>query len=300
MTKKSSEINLDISKTEKYLSMALDEVITLRSTRQLAESTRSAPWLLETEIAGEIKQFVLRIDADIELREIQVMRAMADIPEIPTPDINGWDADGETFGTPCFFYDYIDGESLLSPMLAGADWAVDLYLNTVLCLNQITRDQLAALGCEFGPALTAMEELQQAHAYFVTNLSKLTENVYQKLIDTQPVFPEARFSNGDLWLDNLLVKDEELVGVIDFEHAGFSDPIYEFLLPFFNEPRLRGRGIEAAYCRRLGMDPAILHWYHGLEYYDTLHYVAKSGEAFNQYSEEKLTEELHKWYLVGD
>ena len=41
-----------------------------------------------------------------------------------------------------------------------------------------------------------------------------------------PILQAARFGNGDLWLDNLLVRDRQLVGVKDLENAGFSDPIY--------------------------------------------------------------------------
>ena len=41
-----------------------------------------------------------------------------------------------------------------------------------------------------------------------------------------PILQGARFSNGDLWLDNQIIRNRQLVGVIDFENAGFSDPIY--------------------------------------------------------------------------
>ena len=67
-----------------------------------------------------------------------------------------------------------------------------------------------------------------------------------------PDLPEIHFSNGDLWPENLLVRDRRLVAVIDWQHAGFSDPIFEFLLPFFLVPELRGRGIEERYCERMG------------------------------------------------
>jgi aminoglycoside phosphotransferase (APT) family kinase protein len=98
-----------------------------------------------------------------------------------------------------------------------------------------------------------------------------------------------------LWLDNFIVRDGELVGVIDFENAGFSDPIYEFLLSFFVEPNLRGRGIEQLYCRRMDYDPSMLPWYQGLEYYDTWHWVRKTGESFVHYTDENLQEALEGW-----
>jgi aminoglycoside phosphotransferase (APT) family kinase protein len=74
-------------------------------------------------------------------------------------------------------------------------------------------------------------------------------------------------------LDNLIVRYGRLAGVIDFLGAAFSDPVYEFLLSFFVSPELKGRGMEKRYCRQIGVEPAILHWYHGLEFFETWHYV---------------------------
>jgi aminoglycoside phosphotransferase (APT) family kinase protein len=141
--------------------------------------------------------------------------------------------------------------------------------------------------------------LEAAHAYFVTDPHPLAEAVYAKLCATMPKVPAVRFSNGDLWLDNLIVCDGQLAGVIDFENAGFSDPIYEFLLPFFVAPALRGRGIEARYCARMGFDAGMLVWYHGLEYFDTWHWVAMTGEPFAHYTEENLQTALEKWLDEG-
>jgi aminoglycoside phosphotransferase (APT) family kinase protein len=58
----------------------------------------------------------------------------------------------------------------------------------------------------------------------------------------------------------------------------FSDPLYEFLLSFFVLPELRRRGLEERYCRRMGIDSSTLHWYHGLESFDSLRWVMVTGE----------------------
>lgn len=39
-----------------------------------------------------------------------------------------WLGKGEALGVPCFLLDFIEGESLLEPMLAGERWAEELYI----------------------------------------------------------------------------------------------------------------------------------------------------------------------------
>jgi aminoglycoside phosphotransferase (APT) family kinase protein len=180
-------------------------------------------------------------------------------------------------------------------MLACEPWAEQLYLDTVFALQSITRLQLPDLVGRLDDELTAQNALEEAHAYFKAHPHPLAETVHACLIETMPEFPPTRFSNGDLWLDNFIVRDQKLVGVIDFQHAGFSDPIYEFLLSFFVSPELRGKGIEERYCRRMGFDPRGLHWYHGLEYLDTYHYIISSGETFVHYTAENLAEAMEAW-----
>jgi aminoglycoside phosphotransferase (APT) family kinase protein len=214
---------------------------------------------------------------------------------VPTPRAFGWDPDGEALGVPCFFCDFIEGESLLRPMLAGEKWAEELYIATACELQAVTREQLSAIGDRLGEDETAEATLEAAHDYFKTDPQPLAEAVYLKLRETMPATPAARFSNGDLWLDNLIVRDGQLAGVVDFENAGFSDPIYEFLLPFFVAPELRGRGIEESYCDRMGFDPATLGWYRGLECFDMWRWVKVTGEPFGIHTVESLRLCLESW-----
>jgi len=142
---------------------------------------------------------------------------------------------------------------------------------------------------------TAEGFLQAAHECLKADAHLLADAVYARLSETMPELPAVRFSNGDLWLDNLIARDGQLAGVIDFENAGFSDPIYEFLLPFLVSPGLRGRGIEERYCKRMGFDAGLLKWYRGLEYFDTWHWVKATGEPFVHYTAENLQAALESW-----
>jgi aminoglycoside phosphotransferase (APT) family kinase protein len=283
---------------EEYLSRFLKSRVRLINAEPLAKSTRAAPWRLDVEVNGTVRSYVLRLDSRGSEHEYEVLRAMESI-SIPSQRVYGWDPNGEALGTPCFFSDFIEGESLLKPMLAGEPWAEELYIDTVCKLQAVTRDQLAAVAHRFGEGETAEDFLETAYEYFQTNTHPLANAVYMKLKNMMPVLPSVRFSNGDLWLDNLIVRDQQLVGVIDFENAGFSDPIYEFLLPFFVSPELLGRGIEERYFECMGFDPNTLPWYHALEYFDTWHWVLQTGKPFVHHTADSLRAALRQWLDEG-
>jgi aminoglycoside phosphotransferase (APT) family kinase protein len=237
---------------------------------------------------------VLRLDSRRIEHEYEILRAMEVVP-IPTPRAYGWDPAGEGLGLPCFFQDFVGGESLLGLLLAGEPWAGALYVDTACALQSISREQLPAVAHRFGEGESAADVLQEAYGYFQENPHPLAGAAYARLKDTMPPLPQVRFSNGDLWPDNLIVHNRQLAGVIDWANAGFSDPIFEFLLPFFLRPELRGRGLEERYCRRMGFDPEILHWYRGLEILDSWHWVLLLGEPYEQHTADSLEADLIRW-----
>ncbi len=282
------------ARCEGYLSHFLGGPVRLVRAERLMKSSRDGPWRLDVEVRGEPRSYVLRLDARHGEHEYETLRAMVSVP-IPTPRAYGWDPHGDALGEACFFMDFIAGDSLLQFMLAGDRWAEDLYIDTACALQAVTREQVAPVAHRFGDGEAATDVLKSAYAYFKTHPQPLADAVYSKLVRTMPALPALRFSNGDLYPDNMIVRERKLVGVIDFQHAGFSDPVFEFLLPFFVHPELRGRGIEERYCRRMGFDPHNLAWYHGLELLDTWHWVLKSGEPFVHHTAESLYRDLENW-----
>ncbi len=289
--------NENNKKIEKYLGKYLEFQTRLIQATQFTKGTREAPWKLEIEANGKVISYVLQVDPRRIALEYQILNAMERIP-LPTPKAYGLDLSGGEIGMPCFFSDFIEGESLLGPMLAGETWAEELYIDTVSELQSVTEEELGS----FAEALefeTAEDVLEEAYSELKTESHSLVELAYRKLRNTMPKLPAVRFSNGDLWLENFIVKDRKLAGIIDFANTSFSDPIFEFLLSFFVAPELRGRGIEEQYCRKMGYDSSILHWYHGLEYFDTWRWVMKTGEGFVHHTAESLESDLQSWLGVG-
>jgi aminoglycoside phosphotransferase (APT) family kinase protein len=284
----------DWTRCEAYVQQCVGGQVRLVRAEQLRQSTRQAPWRLDAVVDDTARSFVLQVDLRRGEHEFEVLRAMETLP-IPAPRAHGWDPEGQALGMPCLLTDFFAGESLLPALQAGEAWAEALYIETACALQRVTPEQLAPVAHRLGDGETAVEVLEAAYAGFRADPRPLADAAYAKLKATMPPLPGVRFSNGDLYPDNLIVQNRRLVGVIDWENAGFSDPIFEFLLPFFVHPELRGRGIEERYCRQMRFDPASLHWYRGLEYLDTWRWVVKLGKPFMQWTDDRLAAALEQW-----
>jgi aminoglycoside phosphotransferase (APT) family kinase protein len=166
-------------------------------------------------------------------------------------------------------------------------------------LQSVTDDDLGKIAQEL-ERITVENMLEKAYTSLKGRSLSLADAAYQKLKTEMPALPPVRFSNGDLWLDNFIVKDRKLAGVIDFQNAVFSDPIFEFLLSFFVSPELQGRGIEERFCQRIEVNPAVLHWYRGLEYFDVWPWLLKTGKPFVHHTLESVEMNLKEWLEKDD
>jgi len=288
------EIDLDITRLTQVLGGKLGGNVSNVSAAALGESSRETPWRLDFKLANVGQTALLRYGKGCSRNEVLALQAVANLA-IPAPKVLIWDEDGSALGTPLFVSEFVEGESLLAPMKEGEDWAIDLYIETACTVQAIrSEDLLEGVATKLEVGESAADVLAEAYKTFVDKDS-LIETAYRKLVDMQPDLPDTQFSNGDLWPDNLLVRDRELVGIIDWQHAGFSDPLFEFLLPFFLVPELRGLGIEERFCIRKGFDPRALYWYHGLEFFDSLRWVLKTGKPYEMHTEESLRADLERW-----
>jgi len=289
---------LDPSRLTKVLSERLAGAVSNLVPTSLGESSRETPWRIDFGFDGSAQTVLLRHGKGCSPNEVVALQAM-EAMVIPTPKVLIWDETGAALGIPLFVSEFIVGEPLLTPMKAGEAWAIDLYIDTACKLQPIRTEDLphgTASQLEVGES--AVEVLDDAYN-MMAKKDALVEAVYRKLVDTQPDLPNPQFSNGDLWPENLLVRNRELVGVIDWQHAGFSDPLFEFLLPFFLVPELRDLGIEERFCVRKGLSPNILHWYHGLEFFDSLRWVLKVGKPYEMHTAESLRMDLERWLAAS-
>jgi len=270
--------------------------VSVRSLRveALGESSRETPWRVDLETAAGGRSVLVRFGESCSANEVAALEAMRAHP-LPTPKLLLWDPQGDALGTALFVSTFIVGAPLLDAMKAGEPWANALYVDTVCALQSITAADLPPGSVELMTGSVSAIEVLEASATMLGTWDPVADAAFQRLQATWPGSPGDRFSNGDLWPENFLVRGERLAGIIDWQHAGFTDPIFEFLLPFFLVPELRGRGTEAAYCERMGFDAAVLHWYHGLEFLDSLRLVLKAGKPYGIHTAESLTRDLARW-----
>lgn len=188
------------ARCEQYLSRCLGRTVRLIRAVMLEKSTRDAPWRLEAGVEGTPRSCVLRLASRQIEHEYEALRAMEPLP-VPTPGAYGWDPEGVALGVACLFYDLVDGESLLGPMLAGEAWAEALYIDTACALQSITLELLPSVAQRFGAGETAADVLEDAYSYFKPNSHPLADTACARLQEAMPPLPGTRFSNGDLWPD---------------------------------------------------------------------------------------------------
>jgi hypothetical protein len=179
---------------EKYLSRSLGGAVKLVHASQLTQSTRQAPWKLDVTLDGSARSYVMQLDARGMEYEYRVLKAMEKIGALrASPRAHGLDLQGEALGVPCFFSDFIAGESLLEPMLNGEPWAEALYFDTVCALHTVTQADLSDLEVD---QESADEILEAAWKYFKENPHPLAEVMYKRLKETKPDLPPSALATA--------------------------------------------------------------------------------------------------------
>jgi len=292
---------------EKYLSDSLGVSAHVAHVTQIRGGCRNRLWRLDIAGAGQITTVVLRTArasseslADevyphsIPL-EFETYRALRRIG-LPVPEVWGLDSAGSWLGIPCFLMEFIEGASLKDLFRDDPHRAEGLFLEAVCMLQDVTRDELGIVSGNFAEGNTAQKNLDWiAESLPKYTSDSLVDKVYERLSASCPTL-DTRFGNGDLTPVNMLVRDGRIAGLIDFEFAGFFDPIWEFLAPFGWSPELRDRGLEKRYCERNGFDAGILEWYRPAVLFGWwLGALSEGDSGYPGYAADRSRKELPKW-----
>ena len=160
-----------------------------------------------------------RIAAD-EFRLLSILQSAG----LPTPKPYYLDESGDIFPTPYIVVEYIEGQ----PEFAPADLP-DFIRQMAVQLARIHRVDHAAADLSFLPSQTqnVTGRLRQRPPVLDTSLQE--DRIRDALDATWPPAQHnaSALLHGDYWPGNLLWKDDELIGVIDWEDAASGDPLVD-------------------------------------------------------------------------
>jgi aminoglycoside phosphotransferase (APT) family kinase protein len=196
--------------------------------------------------------------------ELTALRLIQENTQVPVPAVDFADHSHEVCDADYFFMSYIDADNLdvIQHTLSQADReAYDEALGaTTRQLNRIR-------GAAFGP-LTGPGESSWRVA-FLRMIEDLLADGERRGVDLGYGYDEVRavvaahadaldevsepwFVEWDLWPGNCMVRDGEIVAILDHERAFYGDPLMEF---GFAASELGAFGDSAAFIRGYGHKP---------------------------------------------
>lgn len=170
-------------------------------------------------------------------RECYVLPRLKSLLPVDVPDILGYCEASDDFPFGAMMQNKIEGPALGSVLNRSpcVKLIAGLMGELVLAIQTIRQDDLPELPTSSAPQ--PEETWSYALSYLKANLSqhelRKAQNWWEQYFeDWEQDCPVQRFSHGDLWHEHVLfhASDEPRVaGVLDWEFAGFGDPIFDFV-----------------------------------------------------------------------
>ena len=170
-------------------------------------------------------------------RECNVLSRLESLLPIKVPEVLGYCEASDDFPFGVMMQKKIEGSTLGSVLKRSPQVKpiAGLMGELVLAIQTIRRDDLPELPSSSAPQPT--ETWSYAHSYLKANLSprelRSAQNWWEQYSeDWEQGCPVQRFSHGDLWHEHVLFSatdETRVAGVLDWEYAGFGDPIFDFI-----------------------------------------------------------------------
>jgi aminoglycoside phosphotransferase (APT) family kinase protein len=196
--------------------------------------------------------------------ELAALRLIQENTKVPVPSVDYADQTRELCDADYFFMAYVDADNLnvIRKTLSRAQ--SDAYDEA---LGAITRELNQIRGVAFGP-LTGPGE-GSWRAAFLRMLEELlgdgerrgvdlgygydvVRQVVAAHADALDEVTEPRFVEWDLWAGNCMVRDGEIIAILDHERAFYGDPLMEY---GFTASESSAFGNSAAFIRGYGHEP---------------------------------------------
>ena len=170
-------------------------------------------------------------------RECYVLPRLKSLLPIDVPNILSYCEESDDFPFGVMMQNKIKGPALGSVLKRSprVKPIAGLMGELVLAIQTIRQDDLPELPTSSAPQ--PEETWSYALSYLKANLSprdlRNAQNWWEQYSeDWEQGCPVQRFSHGDLWHEHVLfhaTDEPRVAGVLDWEYAGFGDPIFDFV-----------------------------------------------------------------------
>ncbi|MEW2398026.1 aminoglycoside phosphotransferase family protein [Streptomyces sp. NPDC046862] len=217
------------------------------------------------KIAPPADVAVLTREHDMMRNELAAMSLVREHTKVPIPRIDHADLSRELVETDYFFMEYVDADNFGIATSEGR-LPDEVVVAGGRQLGALNRELNSIVGPHFGPlrgpgsatwraAFSQMvEDTLMDGARVNVDIGWSPDEIRAVLHENAGVLDEVtepRFVELDLWTKNSMIRDGQIVAVLDHERALYGDPLMEagftgIDLPVFGDPTdfMRGYGIE--------------------------------------------------------
>ena len=210
----------------------IDKGSTLLEVSRLQDRIAANITLLKILLSnGQVKKVIVRVfgTAKIEPRpyiasnEFKLLQTLR-LPDTKVPTPLYFDESGKIFSTPYVVLDYIEGKTeFISSDLS------DFILKLTTKLSLIHSVDYKKLGLFFLPKLedviTKVLNTRPAKIDHSIDEGRIRDTLGR--IRPLPIRNKPVLLHGDFWLGNVLWKNNQIVGIIDWENAMLGDPVVD-------------------------------------------------------------------------
>ena len=208
-------------------------------------------------------------------REYKVITALYET-DVPVPKTYGLCEDDDVAGTAFFVMDFLDGDLFWDPMIPSMTNTdrTEIYKNKNKTLAKLHSVDYKKIGLEdYGKpgnyvARQVSRWSKQYRASETDNIEAMN-NLIDWLPKNIPDDDETTIVHGDYRLDNMILKNNEVIGILDWELSTLGHPIADFSYhclswrtqeAFWDQAKLKELGIPSEkeymemYCENSGKD----------------------------------------------
>ena len=235
------------------------------------------------KISTDMKDLVLRRKPPGKLlpsahavdREYKVITALYET-DVPVPKTYGLCEDDDVAGTAFFVMDFLDGDLFWDPMIPSMtnNDRTEIYKNKNKTLAKLHSVDYKKIGLDdYGKpgnyvARQVSRWSKQYRASETDNIEAMN-NLIEWLPNNIPDDDETSIVHGDYRLDNMILKNNKVIGILDWELSTLGHPIADFSYhclswrtqeAFWDQAQLKELGVPneieymEMYCEHTGKD----------------------------------------------